>query len=124
MPLNTPGSHRDAASFALAVGQLLERDDPRRVTTTMAKVERPGKVFIDWSQNARHKTTIGVYSLRARTRPWASSPVSWGEVERCAEGTRDLRFEPADVLARVMEHGDLFAGVLTVDQRLPTPPGR
>jgi bifunctional non-homologous end joining protein LigD len=120
-PLNTPGAtHEGAADFALAVGQLLEKRLPKRVTTVMAKVERPGKIFVDWSQNAFHKTTIAPYSLRARPEPTVSTPVSWDEVERCAEDEVELRFTSDDVLARVEEHGDLFAPVLTVEQRLPT----
>ena len=75
----------------------------------MAKAVRPGKVFVDWSQNNRHKTTVAVYSLRARPRPTVSTPVTWDEVAACADGGDDLVFEAADVLARVDELGDLFA---------------
>ena len=121
VPLNTPGVTHDAtADFALAVGQVMERRLPGRVTTVMAKAERPGKVFVDWSQNAHHKTTIAPYSLRARRDPTVSTPVTWAEVEQCAAGDMELRFEAADVLARVAEHGDLFERVLTLEQRLPT----
>ena len=120
VPLNVSGTtHEHAASFALAVGQLLERDHPRRVTTTMAKAERPGKVFVDWSQNARHKTTVAPYSLRARPQPTVSTPVSWDEVEVAADGRADLVFLTDDVLARVEANGDLFAPVLSVEQHLP-----
>jgi bifunctional non-homologous end joining protein LigD len=121
VPLNTPCTHEAAGDFALAVGQLLERQHPDRVTTTMAKAVRPGKIFVDWSQNVRHKTTIGVYSMRARVRPWVSTPVTWAEVQQCADGELDLRFETADTLRRVDELGDLFAPVLTVEQQLPRP---
>jgi len=123
VPLHTPASHEAASNLAHAVGQLLARRHPDRVVTNMAKVERPGKIFVDWSQNARHKTTIGVYSMRARARPWISTPITWDEVAAGADGDLDLRFEPADVLARIDEHGDLFEGVLTTEQRLPTPRG-
>jgi bifunctional non-homologous end joining protein LigD len=119
VPLNTPCTHRHAADVALAVGQMLERQHPERVTTTMAKAIRPGKIFVDWSQNARHKTTIGVYSLRARPFPTVSTPVTWLEVEECAEGGPELRFLAGDVLARIEQHGDLFAEVLTLQQTLP-----
>jgi bifunctional non-homologous end joining protein LigD len=120
VPLNTPGATHDAAAdFALAVGQVMERQMPGQVTTVMAKVERPGKVFVDWSQNAHHKTTIAPYSLRARPEPTVSTPVTWDEVVGCAESGVELRFEAADVLARVAERGDLFAPVLTVEQHLP-----
>lgn len=121
VPLNTPCTHEAAGDFALAVGQLLEKQHPDRVTTTMAKAVRPGKVFVDWSQNVRHKTTVGVYSMRARVRPWVSTPVTWDEVQQCADGALDLRFETSDTLRRVDEHGDLFAPVLTLQQQLPRP---
>jgi hypothetical protein len=79
VPLNTTGvTHEATADFALAVGQVMERQLPGRVTTVMAKVERPGKVFVDWSQNAHHKTTIAPYSLRARHDPTVSTPVCVG----------------------------------------------
>lgn len=119
VPLNSPCTHQHAADFALAVGQVLERQHRDRVTTTMAKAVRPGKIFVDWSQNARHKTTIGVYSLRARPEPTVSTPVGWDEVTACASGDVELRFRFADVLARVADLGDLFAPVLTVEQTLP-----
>ncbi len=122
VPLNTAGAtHQGAADFALAVGQVLERQLDGRVTTVMAKAERPGKVFVDWSQNALHKTTIAPYSLRARPRPTVSTPVTWDEVQACADGNDPLVFEAADVLARIGEHGDLFAPVLSLQQELPTP---
>lgn len=120
VPLNTPHTYDDTAGFALALGQVLERRRPGAITTTMAKAERPGRVFVDWSQNNRHKTTVAVYSLRARSRPTVSTPVSWDEVERAAVGHDDLRFEASAVLARVAAHGDLFGPVLTVEQELPT----
>lgn len=119
LPLNTPCTHQRAADFALAVGQVLERQHRELVTTTMARAVRPGKVFVDWSQNARFKTTIGVYSLRARPEPTCSTPVSWSEVEACATRRVVLRYEWHDVLARVESHGDLFAEVLTMQQVLP-----
>ncbi len=125
VPLNTASGehgagHEQAGDFALAVGQVLERQMPKRVTTTMAKAERPGRVFVDWSQNAHHKTTIAPYSLRARHEPTVSTPVAWDEVAACAAGDAELRFTSDEVLARVDEHGDLFAPVLSVTQRLPS----
>lgn len=120
VPLNVAGvTHEAAADFALAVGQLLERQLPGRVTTVMAKAERPGKIFVDWSQNAFHKTTIAPYSLRARPEPTVSTPITWDEVAAGADEQLELRFTSDDVLARVDEHGDLFEPVLTVEQRLP-----
>ncbi len=122
VPLNTPTvTHRGAADFALAVGQVLERQLPGRVTTVMAKAERPGKIFVDWSQNAFHKTTIAPYSLRARPEPTVSTPVKWTEVEACAEGHETLRFTSDEMLERIAVLGDLFADVLTVQQELPMP---
>lgn len=120
-PLNTPSAtHEHAAQFAKAVGTVLERETPDEVTTTMAKAERPGRIFVDWSQNAFHKTTIAPYSLRARPEPTVSTPVTWDEVDACAAGEVSLRFEAGDVLDRVDRLGDLFAPVLTVQQELPT----
>ena len=120
VPLNTgDATHEDTANFAKAVGALLTQQTPDLVTTVMAKVERPGKIFVDWSQNAFHKTTIAPYSLRARPDPTVSTPVSWEEVERCAAGETPLRFEAVDVLARVADLSDLFEPVLTERQALP-----
>jgi bifunctional non-homologous end joining protein LigD len=87
----------------------------------MRKDLRGGKIFIDWSQNTRHKTTIAPYSLRARPHPTVSTPVSWDEVEACAKGKAPLVFEAADVLERVDDLGDLFSPVLDLKQKLPTP---
>ena len=90
----------------------------------MKKELRTGKVFIDWSQNDEHKTTVSIYSLRARPRPTVSTPVTWDEVSGAAEnGDADsLVFEAPAVLDRVAEHGDLFEPVLTLEQHLPEPP--
>jgi bifunctional non-homologous end joining protein LigD len=121
VPLNSPHTHDHASTFALAAAQVLEKQDPGRVTTTMAKAERPGKVFIDWSQNSRHKTTICAYSLRARPRPTVSTPVSWDEVEDAAEGM-PLAFTATEVLERVEDLGDLFEPTATMVQSLPGAP--
>lgn len=121
VPLNTPVSYDETKPFARAIAQLLEKQTPDLVVSKMKKAERRGKVFVDWSQNHRRKTTIAVYSLRARERPTVSTPVSWEEVEGALE--RDDReylvFETADVLERVDRHGDLFAPVLELKQKLP-----
>lgn len=120
VPLNDGvTTHEQAADFARAAGTVLEQQTPDEVTVTMAKSERGGRIFVDWSQNAFHKTTIAPYSLRARPEPTVSTPVTWDEVQAGAAGETSLRFEAADVLRRVAEHGDLFAGVLTTEQRLP-----
>ena len=118
VPLNRPHTHDHASAFANAVARVLEKHRPTQVTSVMAKAERPGKVFIDWSQNSRHKTTIAPYSLRARPVPTVSTPVTWDEVATCADGT-SLAFEAGEVLARVEVDGDLFAPVLSLEQDLP-----
>ena len=122
VPLNSPHTHEHASAFALAVAQVMEAAHPTLVVTTQAKAARKDKVLIDWSQNSRHKTTISVYSLRARPQPTVSTPVTWDEVADAADGA-PLTFVAADVLARVEEHGDLFADTLTVVQQLPEVPG-
>jgi len=118
VPLNVPHTHEHCSEFALAVAQVLEKHHPDRVTSTMAKAARPGKVFIDWSQNSRHKTTVAVYSLRARPHPTASTPVRWDEVDAAAAG-EPLGFEAVEVLDRIERHGDLFAPTLAIEQELP-----
>ena len=121
VPLNGKASYEVTKPFAKAIAQLLEKQTPDKVVSKMKKVEREGKVFVDWSQNHRSKTTIAVYSLRARERPTASTPITWDEVEHAAEqGDADsLVFAAADVLARIERHGDLFAPVLELKQELP-----
>ena len=118
VPLNTPHDYDHTSSFALAMGQLLAKREPKRVLTEMTKAKRNGKVFIDWSQNTRHKTTITPYSTRARDRPTVSTPISWDEVSAGAEG-EPLSFDIHDVPDRVEEFGDLFADTLTLKQHLP-----
>ncbi|MGE5281164.1 MAG: non-homologous end-joining DNA ligase [Chloroflexota bacterium] len=107
--------------FARAIAQLLEKQTPDLVVSKMKKVERKGKVFVDWSQNHRRKTTIAVYSLRARERPTVSTPVTWEEIETAVErkDPSSLVFEAGDVLKRIEEQGDLFAPVLELKQQLP-----
>ncbi|MGH9212409.1 MAG: non-homologous end-joining DNA ligase [Acidimicrobiales bacterium] len=119
VPLNTPHTHEDCSAFAHSVARLLQRARPDAVTSVMRKAERPGKVFVDWSQNSRHKTTVAVYSLRAQPRPTVSTPLSWDEVEAASAGDEALVFEASDVLKRVDEHGDLFADALDTEQQLP-----
>ncbi len=124
VPLNDPDVRYETTKpFAHAVAVLFEQQRPDLVVSDMRKKggERSGKVLIDWSQNDEHKTTISVYSLRAKERPTVSTPVAWDEVEACLRsGDPDLlRFEYGAVLARVAEHGDLFAEVLSLTQRLP-----
>jgi bifunctional non-homologous end joining protein LigD len=122
VPLNTRGiGFEDSKGFARAVAATLERDDPKRVTASMAKEHRPGRVFIDWSQNDRNKTTGSVYSLRGRERPTVSAPLAWGEVEAGArKKTWAPAFEAEEVLERVERLGDVASEALTLKQRLPT----
>lgn len=110
-------------TFARAVAELLAREQPKRVTSRMAKSERGGRVLIDWSQNDHGKTTACAYSLRARQRPTVSTPVSWDEIEdaRRKRKPERLQFEAAQVLERVAHLGDLFAQTLTLRQKLPRP---
>ncbi len=121
VPLNTKVTYEQTSPFAKAVAQLLEKETPKDVVSKMAKKERKGKVFVDWSQNHQKKTTIAVYSLRARERPTASMPVSWEEVEQAAKsGTAaDLVFEIPAAVKRVDKQGDLFEPVLKMKQKLP-----
>jgi len=118
VPLNTPTEYRATKPFAQGIAQVLERRDPALVVSEMRKDLRPGKVFIDWSQNDEHKTTVCVYSLRARDRPTVSTPITWDEVRACHDSgdPQDLVFDARQVIARVAEHGDLFAPVLSVVQ--------
>jgi bifunctional non-homologous end joining protein LigD len=122
VPLNTPGvTYDDTKPFARAVAEALEREQPARVVSNMKKSLRAGKVLVDWSQNDRHKTTVCVYSLRAKERPTVSTPVTWEEVEACAK-SRDaerLTFDSDTAVRRVEENGDLFAAVLELKQALP-----
>ena len=121
VPLNTPASYAQTKPFAHAIAQVLERRDPELVVSDMKKTLRKGKVLVDWSQNDEHKTTVNVYSLRARERPTVSTPLRWEEVEGVLE-SRDpeqLAFTSDAVLARVAEHGDLFLPVIELEQELP-----
>ncbi|MDP8936327.1 MAG: non-homologous end-joining DNA ligase [Actinomycetota bacterium] len=120
VPLNTATTYDRTKAFARAVAGLLERDAPGSVTATMTKADRPGKVFVDWSQNDAGKSTVAPYSLRGFEVPTVSTPVTWDEVEAVtASGDAGgLTFLPTDALRR-LEGGDLFAPVLSVAQILP-----
>jgi bifunctional non-homologous end joining protein LigD len=121
VPLNTPAGYSQTKPFARGIAQVLERRDPELVVSDMKKSLRKGKVLVDWSQNDEHKTTVNVYSLRARERPTVSTPLRWEEVEGVLE-TRDpetLAFTSDAVLERVAEHGDLFGPVIELEQELP-----
>ncbi len=121
VPLNTKTSYQQTKPFAHAVARLLEQEHPELVVSDMKKAVRANKVFVDWSQNDEHKTTIAVYSLRARERPTVSTPITWDEVEQALKkkDAQRLVFEAKDVLARVEKVGDLFEPVLRIKQKLP-----
>jgi bifunctional non-homologous end joining protein LigD len=122
VPLNTKVTYDETRPFAQAIAQLLAKQTPDEVIAKMGKKTlRKGKVLIDWYQNNERKTTIAVYSLRARERPTVSTPVTWEELERAVEkdDADSLVFEAADVLERVEKQGDLFAPVLELTQKLP-----
>jgi bifunctional non-homologous end joining protein LigD len=121
VPLNTAVDYRATKPFAKRVAEVLEQRMPDVVVSRMTKRLRPGKVLVDWSQNDEHKTTVNVYSLRARERPTVSTPVTWEEVASCRERGDEtpLTFEADELLARVADQGDLFAPVLSVRQQLP-----
>ena len=118
VPLNTTHTHQHCSEFALAVAQVLEKQEPGLVTSNMTKSVRPGKIFIDWSQNTRHKTTIAPYSLRGKDRPSVSTPITWDEVSDCADGEW-IGFEADDVVERIADLGDIFEQVATLEQQLP-----
>jgi bifunctional non-homologous end joining protein LigD len=119
VPLNVDGVDYDHGTKLMsnALARHLESEHPKLIVSSQKKELRNNKVLIDWSQNDEHKTTVGVYSLRARERPTVSTPLTWDEVE--AADPDALVFEADDVLARVEERGDLFAPVAELEQRLP-----
>jgi bifunctional non-homologous end joining protein LigD len=121
VPLNTPTKYEATKTFAHALAQLLEHDHREMVVSDMKKSIRTGKVFVDWSQNDEHKTTIAVYSLRAREHPTVSTPVTWEEVGRALKkkDANLLVFEAPQTVSRVEKMGDLFAPVIELKQRLP-----
>src|SRR5262249_24739981 len=118
VPLNTAVTYAQTQPFAHAIAQLLAHEHPKLALADMAKALRAGRVFIDWSQNSDFKTTVGVYSLRAkRPQPFVSMPVTWDEL-KSAEAA-DLEFPPEAALERIEKIGDLFAPVLKLKQKLP-----
>jgi bifunctional non-homologous end joining protein LigD len=121
VPLNTPVKYELTKPFAHRVAEALEQRLPKLVTSRMTKQLRKGRVLVDWSQNDAHKTTVTVYSVRARERPTVSTPVTWDEVTECRDASDPelLTFDTEDVLKRVDAHGDLFAPLLSAKQKLP-----
>ena len=121
VPLNTPVTFDQTKDVSRALAQLLEREHADLVTSNMSRALRKGKVFVDWSQNDEHKTTICVYSLRAKEEPTVSTPVTWDEVANCLKKKKAdlLKFRSDKTLARVEKMGDLFEPVEKLKQKLP-----
>ena len=125
VPLNTPVTYDDTKGLSRSLAQHLEREHPDLVTSNISKAARKRKVFVDWSQNDEHKTTICVYSLRAKEEPTVSTPVIWKEVESCLKKKKPdlVKFRSDQVLARVEKLGDLFEPVEKLKQKLPMKVG-
>ncbi len=121
VPLNTAVTYDQTKPFAHELARLLERQHPELVVSDMKKALRTGKILVDWSQNDDHKTTICVYSLRAKERPTVSTPVKWEEVENCLKRGDPtlLVFDSDQGLERAKKYGDLFEPVLKLKQKMP-----
>jgi len=122
VPLNSPVTYDETQPLAKAIAQLMAQREPKLIVWQMPKRLRTKKVFIDWSQNTDYKTTVSVYSLRAKThRPYVSVPVEWDELSEALQkkDPKSLFFTPAQAIARAEERGDLFKPVLKKVQRLP-----
>ena len=121
VPLNTPVTYEQTKNLSHQLAEQLEHEHPEVVVSKMGKSLRAGKVFVDWSQNDRHKTTVCAYSLRAKERPTVSTPVEWDEVEVALKkkDAARLTFVSDEVLKRVEKSGDLFEPLLKLKQKLP-----
>jgi bifunctional non-homologous end joining protein LigD len=121
VPLNTPVTYDETKALSRALAEYLEREHPDLVISKMSKALRTNKIFVDWSQNDEHKTTICVYSMRAKEQPTVSTPVTWEEVEKCLrkKDPKSLVFRCDQTVARVAKMGDLFEKVETLKQKLP-----
>ncbi len=121
IPLNTTVTYEQTKPFAHELARLLERAKPELIVSDMKKTLRVGKILVDWSQNDQYKTTVCVYSLRAKERPTASTPVTWDEVQKCLKKQDPslLVFDSNQVLARVEKQGDLYEPILKLKQKLP-----
>jgi bifunctional non-homologous end joining protein LigD len=121
VPLNTPVTYDRTKALSHQLAEELESEHPKEVVSKMGKSLRTGKVFVDWSQNDRHKTTVCAYSLRAKERPTVSTPVEWDEVKNALKkkDAAQLSFLSDEVLKRVEKHGDLFEQVLKLKQKVP-----
>jgi len=123
VPLNTPVTYEQTRPFAKAIAGLMAEREPKLIVAKMPKVFRTKKVFIDWSQNDDYKTTVGVYSLRAKAhRPYVSMPIAWDDLKRAMAKAEvdELYFTPEEALAELEKRGDIFTAVLTMKQKLPT----
>ena len=122
VPINSAVTYDKTKTFSHGIAELLESQSPETVVSKMQKSLRAGKVLVDWSQNDDHKTTVNVYSLRAKDYPTVSTPVTWEEVDAVVRSKKAtaLRFESKEVLNRVEKMGDLFAPVLSLKQKLPS----
>ena len=121
IPINSAVTYDKTKAFSHAIAELLESRSPEVVVSKMQKSLRSGKVLVDWSQNDDHKTTVNVYSLRAKDYPTVSTPVTWEEVEATVRKRKatSLSFDAKEVLKRVQKMGDLFGPVLSLKQKLP-----
>jgi len=119
VPLNTAVTYEKTKAFARAIAEYLAEKAPDIVLSRMERKLRPGKVFVDWSQNDDGKTTVTVYSLRAKEHPTVSTPITWKEVQQALKKSKRLSFETSDVLKRIAKLGDLFEPVLKLKQKLP-----
>ncbi|HWR13306.1 MAG TPA: non-homologous end-joining DNA ligase [Terriglobales bacterium] len=121
VPLNTAVTYDQTKPFAKTIARILETVHPDDVVSDMKKSLRVNKVLVDWSQNDQYKTTVNVYSMRAKDRPTVSTPIEWKEVELCLkkQDPELLVFETQDTLARVEKMGDIWEPLLKTKQKLP-----
>lgn len=118
VPLNNGTTYDRTRPFAETLAHVAESEHPDLITSAIEKATRRKKVLIDWAQNASSRTTVAVYSVRARDVPSVSTPVTWDEVAS-AESKQDLTFDTDAALDRLQRLGDLMAPVLTIQQGLP-----
>jgi len=121
VPLNTPVTFDQTKELARDIARHLEGKHSKLVLSEMSRALRKGKVFVDWSQNDEHKTTVNVYSLRAKELPTVSTPLTWKEVEGALQkkDPQPLAFGCDQVLERVEKFGDLFEPINALKQKLP-----